>query len=150
MGDFRTWLEAIESNRIASVDDARRLSSSSGLDSAGLDFDLIEKALSEQVPVIYDEAFQITHLGPLPAANKDKVLRMMGAFAQKLGVDAPDTLEQAQALKVRGPDFRRMTPPIIVQKTGGRILVADGVSRINAAKLLSVPQLRAFVIGGGK
>ena len=40
-----------------------------------------------------------------------------------------------------------MTPPIIVIKRDGKVVVKDGVSRVTAAKLLKIWEVRAFVIG---
>jgi len=146
MGEFRTWFESLQTRPVQSVDEAKALSQSSGLDTAGIEFNLIEDALARRLPVAYEDSFPLVSLGDVPAGDKSKLLKMMGAFAQKMGVDAPDTLQQAQSLKIRGPDFKKMTPPIIVQKHG-RVEIADGVSRVNAAKMLRIWNLRAFVIG---
>ncbi len=146
MGDFKTWLESLQTRRVSSIEEAKSLSQSSGLDTAGIEFNILEKAFARNLPVNYEDTFPLISIGNVSSGDKDDILQMMGAFAQKMGLDAPDTLQQAQSLKIRGPDFRRMTPPIIVQKKGG-ISVLDGVSRVNAAKLLRVWELRAFVIG---
>jgi hypothetical protein len=111
-----------------------------------MEFNLIADALEARVPVSYEESFPLVSLGDVPAGDKSNLLQMMGAFAQKMGQDAPDTLQQAAALKIRGPDFRKMTPPIIISRKGG-MQIEDGVSRVNAAKLLKIWSLRAFVIG---
>ncbi len=147
MGDFKIWLEATESQRISSVQQAQALSKSVGLDASGVEFDLIERALASRLPVLYDNTFPLASIAKTPPGDKNKLLQMLGAFAQKLGVEPPKSLDQAQALKLRGPDFRKMTPPIIVQKGAGGLKVLDGVSRTTAAKLLRVWELRAFVIG---
>lgn len=145
MGEFRTWLESLQSRPVATIDEAQALSRSSGLDTRGIEFNLIADALEARVPVSYEDNFPLAGLGDVPAGDKNNLLQMMGAFAQKMGQDAPDTLQQAAALKIRGPDFKKMTPPIIVTRKGMRI--EDGVSRVNAAKLLRIWNLRAFVIG---
>jgi hypothetical protein len=146
MRDFKLWIEAIEYRPVRSIAEAKVLSRSSSLDTAGMDFGTIQKALAARREVTYQEMFPLASLANVPAGDKKKTLEMMGAFAQMLGREAPDTLEQSQALAVRGPDFRKMTPPIIVYSDDSGIRVMDGVSRVNAARLLKVSELRAFVI----
>lgn len=149
MGDFRLWIESIEYRPVRSVNDAKALSKSSGLDTEGIEFNTIEQALAAGHKVTYQEMFPLIGVKKTTNGDKNKVLQMMGAFAQSLGREAPDTLEQAQALAVRGPDFRKMTPPIILINTGKGIQIVDGVSRVTAARLLRVGELRAFVINNG-
>lgn len=147
MGDFKVWIESVQSRQVSSVEEAKALSKSSGMDTAGIEFNVIEQALSRRMPVSYEEAFSLSSLDEIPAGDKSKMLQMMGAFAQKMGVESPDTLEQAQTLKIRSPDFGKMTPPVIVQKSRNGVRIVDGISRVNAAILLRVWELRAFVIG---
>lgn len=147
MGDFRLWLESLEYRPIRSVEEAKSLSKSTGLDTAGIEFNVIEKAIASGEEVTYQEMFPIASL-PKPPADKANILQMTGAFAQALGREAPDTLAQARALAVRGPDFRKMTPPIILRSGEGGIQIIDGASRVNAARLLRIDELRAFVIKG--
>ena len=142
MGYFKTWLESTET-KVLSIDDAKKLSQASGLDVAGMEFDKIEDALAHDMPISYDDSFPLSGIegtrGDIP-----KVLRMMGAFAQRMGVDAPETLEDVRKLKIRDAEFKKMTPPVIVHKSGE---VIDGKSRVTAAKLLQIGEIRAFVIG---
>jgi len=140
MGEFRTWLESVR--QVDSIEEAQSLSRSSGLKTVGMRFDLINKALAHGRPISYDDSLPLASLEDV-RGNIEKVLQMMGAFAQKMGVDAPETLEQAKALQIRDPEFKKMTPPIIIHN--GKII--DGVSRVTAAKLLRVGEVRAFVIG---
>lgn len=143
MGYFRTWLESVET-QVASIEDARSLSQSSGLDVAGLEFDKIEEALAHKMPVSYNAAYPLSNVSKQTRGDIPTVLKMMGAFAQTMGVDAPESLEDARTLKIRDEEFKKMTPPIIVHKSGE---VIDGRSRVTAAKLLRVGEIRAFVIG---
>lgn len=146
MGDFRVWLESIEYRPVRSVAEAKALSKSSGLDTAGIEFGEIQQAIAAGNKVTYQEMFPLASLRGVPSVDKDNILQMMGAFAQALGREAPDTLAQSRALAVRGPDFRKMTPPIILKSGGGGIRIVDGASRVNAARLLRVEELRAFLI----
>ena len=147
MGDFKTWLESNDSQRISSVEEAKAASQSSGLSTEGIEFNVIQKALDSRMPITYETNFPVVGLGGVPAGDKGKLIQMLGAFAQRMGVDPPESLEDAQSLKIRDPKFREMTPPIIVFKRGGKVNVVDGVSRVTAAKLLRVWEIRAFVIG---
>ena len=83
MGDFKTWLESADSRRITSVEEAQSLSSSTALDTSGIEFNLIEQALARKLPVTYENVFPLAGLAPTPAAgDMGKLLQMLGAFAQ--------------------------------------------------------------------
>lgn len=144
MGYFRTWLEGSESRQVNSVEEAQALSQATGLDTAGIEFDKIESALAQHTPVVYNGSFPLMSISRGTRGNIPRVLNMMGALAQKMGIDPPKTLEEARSLKIRGEEFKKMTPPIIIDQSGE---VIDGRSRVTAAKLLRVGELRAFVIG---
>jgi hypothetical protein len=145
MGEFKTWLESLQSRPVGSMDEAQRLSRSDGLETKGMEFNLIQTALERGVAVSYEDNFPLRNLGNVSAGDKSNLLQMMGAFANKMGIDPPATLQQAASLKIRDPEFKKMTPPIIINRNGMR--VEDGVSRVNAARLLKVGTIRAFVIG---
>ncbi len=151
MGEFRDWLLAEETEqyvKVKTVAHAQQLGKSTGLDGSEMRWDNIHSALEQGNNVWYVEQFPLSYLGRLNQVwDRGRVLKMLAVLAQKTNQNPPKSLEEAQNLKLREPQYRRMVPPVIVSYLPDESYhLADGNHRVGAAIVLKFQNIRAFVI----
>lgn len=153
MGDFTRWLLAEENQEYVTVTDvghAKTLSQSDGLDPDDIHFDRIDSGLRDGKQVWYVEQFPLAYLNRRNQGwERGHVLKMLGVLAQKTNQKQPASLEEAQNMKLREPEFRRMVPPVIISYLPDESYhIEDGNHRVGAAIVLKFQNVRAFVIAG--
>ncbi len=153
MGYFKEWLLAEEAgsgqmHAVATVQEATKLAQTTALDVDTQGLERVAKVLKGGGSVWYTDAFQISELGRNRQGwAADHVLGMFSRMAQKLGLNPPETLQDAQKLGIKQGDFNRMISPVIVSLMPDESYhIDDGNHRLGCAIVLKFPTVRAFVL----